>query len=75
MKQDVAIKKRSVLVLLISLGLIIRSVMDFLSFDIERWIIGAIFFLVGLVLFVFQWMQKRYFYCPKCKSKTVSNVE
>lgn len=69
MKQDVAIKKRSVLVLLISLGLIIRSVMDFLSFDIERWIIGAIFFLVGLVLFVFQWMQKRYFYCPKCKSQ------
>ena len=62
MKQDVAIKKRSVLVLLISLGLIIRSVMDFLSFDIERWIIGAIFFLVGLVLFVFQWMQKNYFY-------------
>jgi len=67
--EDIAIKRRSVLVLLTSLGLIIKSVMDFLSFDIDRWIIGGIIFFIGLVLFIFQYMQKRYFYCPKCKSK------
>ena len=67
--EDIAIKRRSVLVLLISLGLFIKGGIDFLSFDIDRWIIGGIIFFVGLVLFVFQWMQIRYFYCPKCKSQ------